>query len=83
MRRPSVILRTEGNKTMKQLAFLMIVATTPASAHAGHIADLAGHAHWIGLGAVLGAAALAGLLAGKGKDAPKAEEEPESEECPA
>jgi hypothetical protein len=69
---------------MKRLAFLSIVMTTPASAHAGHVADLAGHAHWLGLGAALGAAALAGLLAGKGKDAPKAEEDaPESEECPA
>ncbi len=70
---------------MKILAFLLSMVATPAFAHAGHIADVAGHAHWIGLGAALGAAALAGWLGAKGKrdDDAADDEEPESEECPA
>lgn len=36
----------------------------PALAHGGHLGDLAGHSHWAGLAAVLGAAAL-GVAAAK------------------
>jgi hypothetical protein len=70
---------------MKRLVFLMIVAASPAVAHPGHIADVAGHAHWIGLGAVIGAAILAGLLGAKGRKDDEAtdENETDGEEVPA
>lgn len=35
----------------------------PALAHGGHLGDLAGHSHWAGLAAVLGAAALGAAVA--------------------
>ena len=34
-----------------------------ALAHAGHLADLAGHSHWAGLAALAGAAAVAAVAA--------------------
>ncbi len=69
---------------MIRFAFLATFITTPAYAHLGHLGEVAGHGHWIGLGALAGAAILAGLL-GKGKKTPeaKSEDEPETEECPA
>lgn len=33
--------------------------SSPAYAHLGHVGELAGHAHWVGLGAVVVAGALA------------------------
>jgi len=60
-------------------------AAAPASAHIGHLGEVAGHGHWIGLGLIAGAGILAGWL-GTG-DMPEAEtdedETPETEECPA
>lgn len=35
----------------------------PARAHLGHLGELAGHGHWVGAGALVGAAAIAALLA--------------------
>ena len=71
---------------MIRLALLATLLATPAQAHIGHLGEVAGHGHWIGLGALAGAAILAGLL-GKGKTTkPEAEPEddtPETEECPA
>lgn len=58
-----------------------------AMAHVGHIADVAGHDHWVALGALGVAGVLAVLGARKGKekarddDAP--DDEPEGEEAPA
>ena len=43
-------------------------------AHAGHIGELAGHAHWVGVAAVAGAALIAGLVATKGKKKEEGEE---------
>ena len=40
-----------------------LIAASPASAHVGHLGELAGHDHWIA-GAAVGAAVLAGVLAG-------------------
>lgn len=63
--------------------FILLLLPSPALAHAGHIADLAGHDHWV-LGAALGAAAAAaawGWLKGE-KEEPEAEEE-ETEGEPA
>ncbi|MEM7215751.1 MAG: DUF6732 family protein [Pseudomonadota bacterium] len=42
------------------LVFLASVET--AHAHWGHLGELAGHAHWIGIGAVVVAGALAGIV---------------------
>lgn len=36
--------------------------TSPAYAHLGHVGELAGHAHWVGIGAVVVAGALAGVI---------------------
>lgn len=38
-------------------------APLPAFAHGGHLGDLAGHSHWAGLAAVLGAAVLGAAAA--------------------
>lgn len=53
-----------------------LAATTTANAHLGHVGEVAGHAHWIGIGAVIVAGALAAAL-GKGLEKP---DEAESEE---
>ncbi len=58
---------------------------TPAHAHVGHLGEVAGHGHWIGLGLIAGAAILAGLL-NKGRKAEEAgpeDDEADAEECPA
>ena len=47
-------------------------------AHWGHVGELAGHGHWIAVGAVVIAGALAGLL-GKSKDGEAASPEQDSE----
>ena len=67
---------------MKLLTFcslFSLIVTNSALAHFGHLGELAGHAHWIGLGATVIAGALAASLA-KGKDEKREEEEPASEE---
>ena len=52
---------------------------TLAMAHPGHLAEVAGHSHWLAAGALAAAAALALLLA-KGRKAKQEEAEPEAEE---
>lgn len=47
----------------------------PAAAHWGHVGELAGHSHWIGLAAALAAAALAALAARKARGARDAAED--------
>jgi len=42
---------------------LYFCAANSAFSHVGHVGELAGHAHWIGVGAIAVAAALAALLA--------------------
>lgn len=66
---------------MKQLIGIFAVLATPASAHVGHLGEVAGHGHWIAAGA-LGAAALAAWLAGKGKKTEEAEPETEEADAP-
>ncbi|KZL19274.1 hypothetical protein PsAD2_02025 [Pseudovibrio axinellae] len=39
------------------------LSSTAAFAHAGHLGELAGHSHWVGVAAVAGAAIIAGLAA--------------------
>ena len=40
----------------------VIAGAAPAAAHGGHLGELAGHSHWVGVAAALGAAALAAAL---------------------
>lgn len=74
---------------MLRLALVASLLPAPAFAHLGHVEEVAGHSHWIGLAAAAGAAALAGWLAIKGRrgtketkadpqEEPRAEEEPTS-----
>lgn len=65
---------------MRFLILLPLVAPAPAMAHVGHVAEVAGHAHWIGLAAAVGAAALGAWLAGGESDADDAEPEIETSE---
>lgn len=41
----------------------LILMIRSASAHGGHLGELAGHSHWVGIAAVLGAVTLAALVA--------------------
>ena len=64
---------------MRQILTLaLVVPAGGAQAHPGHIADVAGHDHWV-IGAAIGAIVLAGVLGAlKGKPKPE-EAEPETE----
>ena len=65
-----------------RLAFLFLLASaSAASAHPGHFAEVAGHAHWIGLAAAGAAAVIAGWLAGKLKEEDADEEETEEQDA--
>lgn len=43
--------------------FGFVMSAQPAYAHWGHVGEVAGHGHWIAIGAGMGAAALAAWLA--------------------
>ncbi|MEM7238544.1 MAG: DUF6732 family protein [Pseudomonadota bacterium] len=62
------------------LAVFMITTAGPAAAHPGHFADLAGHSHWIALGALVIAGVLAAVLAGKKSKEAEADDEMTEEE---
>ena len=49
------------------MAATVVLASSPAAAHWGHLADLGGHAHWAGLALGAVAAALAAGLAVAGR----------------
>ena len=68
---------------MFRFAFLTaVLAAGPAFAHPGHLADVAGHDHWVA-GAARGAAiAIAVWGAIKGKSEDKSEAEPETDAEP-
>ena len=62
---------------MRFLAFLLIVLPFPAMADLGHLTDVAGHGHWLGV-AALGAAIAISIWAGSlGND--DEEDEPDEE----
>ena len=64
------------------LALTAIAMPGGAFAHAGHVAEAAGHAHWIALGAALVAGAIAAALAASRKpadDERETEAEPEGD----
>ncbi len=58
---------------------ILFFAASGAKAHVGHVGDLAGHAHWVGIAATVGAAALAALVAKAGKQKKDEGEEAEGE----
>ncbi|MEO9902421.1 MAG: DUF6732 family protein [Parasphingorhabdus sp.] len=49
------------------LAAIISGAPTLALAHVGHLGELAGHSHWVGVAALAGAALVAGVAALKGR----------------
>ncbi|MDJ0612275.1 MAG: hypothetical protein QNJ29_01260 [Rhizobiaceae bacterium] len=53
----------------------LLSLSVPAFAHAGHIGELAGHAHWLAVGAAVAAAALAAALAKQKGKKEKGEDE--------
>lgn len=64
----------------------LVLSATPAAAHFGHLGEVAGHAHWVALGAVVAAAGFAAAVA-RGrrpeKDAEAEQDEVEDGEEPA
>lgn len=48
---------------------ILVTAMLPgvAQAHIGHLGEVAGHSHWVGVAALAGAAAIAGAVALKAK----------------
>lgn len=57
---------------MLRVFTFVILSALPAGAHPGHLAEVAGHGHWIGLAAAGLAAALAAWAWAKaGKQAPE------------
>ena len=67
---------------MRLAAFFFLASASAAVAHPGHIAEVAGHAHWIGLAAAGAAAVIAGWLAGKlSEDDAETEDEVEEQEA--
>jgi len=55
-----------------------VLSAGPAFAHLGHVGEVAGHAHWIGLGAVVVAGVLAVAI---GKYTQKDEDEETQDEA--
>jgi len=53
---------------------VLILSASGASAHAGHLADVAGHDHWIAAGAI-GLAVLIGLWGALSKEKDEADED--------
>jgi hypothetical protein len=62
-----------ANKTRRCLMKLTLISLTAllwanaAVAHVGHLAEVAGHGHWLGVAAIGAAIALGALAAAKGK----------------
>lgn len=67
---------------MKPLAIALIFIPGLASAHVGHVADAAGHDHWVAGAALAAAAAIALWGALKGKKAEASKDEPADEQEP-
>lgn len=67
-------------------ALVLMASPSLAEAHGGHLGELAGHSHWIGVAALAGAvaaAALAAKLKGRKSEEPADEQEAEAEAEPA
>ena len=71
------------------MAAAVVLASSPAAAHWGHLADLGGHAHLAGLALVAATAALAAGLAaadrarGEDEEAPLNSEDPKGDPADA
>ena len=66
---------------MRAAMLTLVLTAGPAAAHPGHLAEVAGHGHWVA-GAAIGLAVLLGLwgkLKGRGDAEPDAEAEDEPE----
>ncbi len=66
---------------MRLATFFLLASASAAAAHPGHFAEVAGHAHWIGLAAAGAAAVIAGWLAGKLSEDEAEEEESEEQDA--
>jgi len=68
-------------------AILIFTAPVTAMAHVGHVGELAGHSHWVGVAAIVGAAAVAAIAAKLrkrgGADGEEAESQADDSEQPA
>ena len=53
---------------MRVITSFLLLAPMPAFAHSGHLPELVGHSHWIGLAAAAAAAAAAWGLRGNSED---------------
>ena len=60
-------------------SLVLALAPSTAFAHGGHLGELAGHAHWVGVAALAGAALVAGVVALKDRKKKQAEDAPETE----
>ncbi|WP_417671145.1 DUF6732 family protein [Roseibium sp.] len=57
-----------GTKCGATLTALAVIwSPSLAHAHAGHLGELAGHSHWVGVAALAGAALVAGIASLKGR----------------
>ena len=74
---------SDHDRAVALMAAAVVLASAPAAAHWGHLADLGGHAHWAGLALGAAAAALAAGLAaaerakGEDEEAPLNSDDPE------
>ena len=59
---------------------LLFAGAGQAQAHLGHVGELAGHSHWVAVGAAVTAAAIAAWLGKRKLDAEDAEAEQAAEE---
>ena len=59
---------------IRSTAIVFLLSATPAAAHFGHLGDLAGHGHWIALGAAAAAGAIAAALVKRRKSSEEAED---------
>ena len=80
---------SDHDRAVALMAAAVVLASSPAAAHWGHLADLGGHAHWAGLGLGAATAALAvGFAAayrakGEDEEARLNSEDPEGEPADA
>jgi len=61
------------------IAGIAAAMPTAAFAHAGHLGELAGHSHWVGVAALAGAALVAGVIALKDRKRKREDETAEAE----
>lgn len=61
------------NLSGRAFAIAFVFLPSAVAAHGGHLGELAGHSHWVGIAALAGAALVAGLVARKRR---KSEDQP-------